>query len=379
MICFIICFWIVYLVFSLLTSSKGLPAITSLYDSEWTELFNNYEGWSGADGIYSISLDGEDAIWSASGSTKTLFIFSDTLLGWCDHITHKYMEGPLMIHNSAANFIGKTPLNNNRHFIYGDRGTMTNTSIFGYNSWLSDGIAIGNKVYIISFTYDMTMNPSRTDLITIPIGSDGWANFSEYEIKFGIPLFHKTASHIITFGAAIMDNTKVDGHVYIYGIRNRLSDAYKQMVVARVSKANFHNTDAWVFYDGKSWINDVSKCDTDSSSLFDHVSPELSVTFITSGNYKGKYFLIYEHDTLSNYLKYAIGTSPLVFGSPVVFYTTPEPKQFNNSFSYNAKAHPHISAPGTLLVSYNVNVFSLTEFPTTNEIYRPRFVVLKFE
>lgn len=48
-------------------------------------------------------------------------------------------------------------------------------------------------------------------------------------------------------------------------------------------------------------------------------------------------------------------------------------------FTYNAKAHPNISRPGELLVSYNVNSFEffekIQEYP---HLYRPRFIRVTF-
>ena len=47
---------------------------------------------------------------------------------------------------------------------------------------------------------------------------------------------------------------------------------------------------------------------------------------------------------------------------------------------YNAKAHPHLSRPGELLISYNVNTFDFWgDFFRDADIYRPRFIRLKLE
>ena len=54
---------------------------------EWTALFdrrNQSQTWLGADGIYSVAIDGNDAYGSATANTKTFFIFSDSLMGTSD-------------------------------------------------------------------------------------------------------------------------------------------------------------------------------------------------------------------------------------------------------------------------------------------------------
>jgi len=52
--------------------------LKSMAEENWTKLFERTEGWLGADGIYSIPLNGVDSPASATDGTKTLFVFSDT-------------------------------------------------------------------------------------------------------------------------------------------------------------------------------------------------------------------------------------------------------------------------------------------------------------
>ena len=46
----------------------------------WEALFNRTSGWTGADGIYSIPISGDESPGSAA-ETSTLFVFSDTFIG----------------------------------------------------------------------------------------------------------------------------------------------------------------------------------------------------------------------------------------------------------------------------------------------------------
>ena len=57
----------------------------------------------------------------------------------------------------------------------------------------------------------------------------------------------------------------------------------------------------------------------------------------------------------------------------------PEPDRDPDIFVYNAKAHPHISAPGELLISYNVNTFDFFDHFKYADIYRPRFIRLRLK
>lgn len=51
---------------------------------EWTELFNRLSDWVGADGMYTMPLNGVDSIGSADSETKTFFGFHDSILGKAD-------------------------------------------------------------------------------------------------------------------------------------------------------------------------------------------------------------------------------------------------------------------------------------------------------
>ncbi len=55
-------------------------------------------------------------------------------------------------------------------------------------------------------------------------------------------------------------------------------------------------------------------------------------------------------------------------------YQVPNIDAKKKHFTYAAKAHPELSRPGELLVSYVVNSFDFGESATNAAIYRPRFV-----
>ncbi len=62
-----------------------------------------------------------------------------------------------------------------------------------------------------------------------------------------------------------------------------------------------------------------------------------------------------------------------------MIYTAPEDGISPNTYTYNAKAHPHLSTPDRLLISYNVNTFDFFEHFSNADIYRPRFVWLPLD
>lgn len=348
-------------------------------DAEWTNLWLNYDGWTGADGIYSIPLDGKDRAGSADEASKTLWLFSDTLLGKCDTATGKYIGVFDMVKQSAALLTGNKPDPAKREFIYGIYGKKAHTNLFFETYWMLDGIAVGDAIYALAYTIDAQMYPTQVDMVKIPL-VNGTPDFRNYSVTEKTPLMYKDDAHQIVFGAGICDNTKTagapkpDGYVYIYGYRDDLSTHSKELLVARVKREDFPDTGKWRFYNSGNWVEGIEQANNAGSVIASRVSCELSVTPLTSGVYKNEFMLVYEKDVIGNELQYAIGTNPYTFGKPVTFYKTPEPEKLQNSFTYNAKAHPHVSPPGYLLVSYNVNLQG--RFPDNNGVYRPRFVKL---
>jgi hypothetical protein len=62
------------------------------------------------------------------------------------------------------------------------------------------------------------------------------------------------------------------------------------------------------------------------------------------------------------------------WSEPVTLYECPEPMADKRMMVYSAKAHPELSAPGALLVSYSVNSTEFADVLAHAEKYRPRFV-----
>jgi hypothetical protein len=91
---------------------------------------------------------------------------------------------------------------------------------------------------------------------------------------------------------------------------------------------------------------------------------------------ENRFLLVFVQDVMSDRVAYKVGSSPIgPFGETVVFYQAPEPQAMGSPiYVYNAKAHPHLSAPGLLLISYNVNRSG--GLPHNTDEYRPRFVEL---
>ncbi len=355
---------------------------------EWTALFDRRsqtETWLGGDGIYSVALNGNDAYGSATGDTKTFFIFSDSLMGTSD-AEGNVTWAPGQPSQTSAVLTGNEADPDNIRFVWGTGGNMQfavdgRQDLFGEHKWMLDCFVVGDSVYILGFP-EQDWKPRQIDMIEIPI-VDGEPDYANYEETESIPqLWYRDDSdtYLYAYGIGVMANTESagapnpDGYIYFYGYRDAMKEfSRKDLIVARLQESDFPDFSNMTYWDGESWSTNIE----DSEPILRSVSCEMSVTPITTGPCEGKYIAIYTENTESANQMYAIGDSPAgPFEKPVKFYTAPEHGQDNGGmYTYNAKAHPHLSSDGKLLVSYNCNNRHTFGRQKTTE-YHPRFLWL---
>jgi hypothetical protein len=352
---------------------------------EWTNLFIRKSGWFGADGIFAVPLSGKDS----DPSDSLLFLFSDTTIGEIHNDT--LQPGMLMINNSVAILNGKSADSSNITFkmakekgvykaVFTPKKTKADKDTY---FWLGDGFANpdANKdvfvfAYKITNTHDKSPFPFKETgnvLIRIPAGSPfPYIDQKQSELPFND---YKNSEEIISFGAGVFNNTKSagepepDGFTYVYGIKGKS----KKLISARVKPATIESFGDWEFWNGNGWSKDIKTV----AALTDSVSNELSVSRLS----KGKYALVYQLGSIFPEICMQVAPTPFgPFGPRIVLYKTSKDIKDPDLFTYNAKAHPALSAPGELLISYNVNSFKFMELIQKQpNLYRPRFVQVKFK
>lgn len=374
------------------TEPKELGEVSSSSESEaWNSLFIQNTGWFGGDGIFGIPLDGKEFI-AATDSTETLFTFSDTMIG---HHDGKVLlsENFRMVNNSLAILKGNQPIRDNINFYWKktDKGEAialfkpeTPNSEPDHYYWLGDGfvnVEGDGKLYIFAY-------PIRNKKISDPNGF----NFEQigvnllvidldspapYHKHLQIPTPFFDLSTQTTFGSAIYVNTESagapnpDGYVYVYAVSNQLG--VKGLLVSRVPSADFLNFEQWRFWNGDSWVAQMSEAKFVASD----VSNEMSVSPLSDG----RILLTYQRFTMGPEVAVQIGSSLVgPFKEAQVVYQAPEFNFKNSYFTYNAKAFPHLSNKNALLASYNVNSFDffndILKDPT---LYRPRFIEIEIQ
>lgn len=352
---------------------------------EWTELMERSSGWFGADGIFSIPLDGKEE--QEVPDKKTLFIFSDSYIG--EVVNNVPQPGNTMVNNTVAWLNGCEPDKSSIQFDYKKGKHGEPESYFVPNNknskegeffWLGDGFINhekGNALYIFAYhvhkTGPQVFDFEATNVAILKIKNPTPETIANYEqIPTNLGFDHPSLGKVY-FGSGIFVNTKKakapcpDGFVYIYGI----AEGKKSLLAARVKPKDFENLNRWLFWDGEKWVNDVHAV----APITNGVSNELSVTPTEYGTY----FLTFTVLGISDKIGIRVGETPIgPFGEIMEVYTCPEFKE-KGLLPYNAKAHYHLSKPGELLVSYNTITLNFWEdIQKDATIYHPRFVKVKY-
>ena len=375
------------------TSTKAQTDLTTIKFTveeapEWSAMLKRDSGWFGGDGIYTMRLDGIRGR-TAKANGKILFLFSDSMIG--EIRDHTMAPGYKMIHNSVAILKGNAPAMDNMRFYWDRDNAGGPESIFipktqqtkkGDYFWLGDGFIdqeLGNNIYIFGYrVHNVSNGPFGfkevgNTLIKIPAGSKPpYANQQQMDTPFYLS---DQSSESGSFGAGIYVNTKAagatnpDGFIYIYGVRGMA----KRLMVARVLPKNFEDFDKWTYWDGTNWTPDISK----TADLTRDVSNELSLTALPDG----RYALVFQLDGMTTTVGMRIGATPYGPFGPVIKLWDCKPDLLKSTYLvYNAKAHPALSKPGELIVSYNVNSTEFIKDLTTDpNLYRPRFIRVKFQ
>ncbi|MBH11070.1 MAG: hypothetical protein CMG74_12120 [Candidatus Marinimicrobia bacterium] len=350
---------------------------------EWSSLFQRYEGWSGADGIYSIPLNGSEI-----QSNKTLIVFSDTFIGAVDSITNERISPTNMVNNTYAILNGDEAIEDSiDFFFYLDQNNnpisifepQTQSAESGDWYWLMDGVSVENIVYLYALRMDNDVPPFSIDgvvLITFQVDHNG--NLVDVE-QSDTPLFYEydNGDHVV-YGQAIMPLTNSsgvmapDGYIYFYGSYNDSPLNTKRMTVARTTENSLLSYDEWEFWNGTLWVNDISQAEI----ITDNISPEFSVTQLDNN----RYIAVFQQGGVGNYVAYRISNNVNgPFSTFYIIWDAPEYNEFDDVSAYNAKAHPHLSDPDHLLISYNVNTNIGGDFWyhfERGDLYRPRFISL---
>jgi hypothetical protein len=331
---------------------------------EWDALFQRESGWIGADGNYSIPLNGDTTLW----------LFSDTLVG-------KVQDGKRVDTRMINNSVGLQHGTNAPDFFY---GTTTNGQPASFITpehgsprgyfWLGHGIRTARRLYF--FMQRMVTVQSGT-----PFGFklvDSWlarvANPDDPPSQWRItqkqvPCTEVQEKGALIFGGAVL---RRGPDVYVFGGDSRPAagkdHAPNGLVLARVPEGHFSDFAQWRFLADGHWQGDFKKV----TPVFRNVGSEYSVSWLPG---RKAYAAVYSDGIGGNIMVRLAPTLAGPWGKPIQVFRCPEMDWPTKAFCYAAKAHPElVTAPDELLITYAANAWDFWDLFKDARLYWPRFV-----
>ena len=336
---------------------------------QYEKMFLNEEGWTGADGVYSVALTPNTTVW----------LFGDTWIG--DIINGQHVNATL-VNNSMAIQFGQDPTTAAMSFFYGQRADGSAAAFIQPEDgrgwfWIFDGALTPKGLYIFLVQIERTGKDSVFDFEVIGSWLGQVENLkdapAEWRIRqFKIPWAEFSATRGILWGSAVM---QVKNHLYIYGTSEDRQNAVdqKHMILARVPISMLADFSQWRFYAGGRWVSDFTR----ASRLCENVPHEYSVSYLPVLK---KYVLVYSQDGLSNNIQARLSVDPQgPWSDPIPLYQCPEADWDNSIFCYAAKAHEILSRfPDELIITYIANSVDFDKTANDARLYRPRFLRATF-
>lgn len=341
------------------STAAGLATPTAAPDAQLTEAFrlfgnsgggwSNGGGWAASDGTYTAELPGHQIVWLMNDTflgpvnadesmTNPGFIHGSILLGGRDGIPVDTIVGgthdaPLSI-ASPPDAVNGDPWYWNAAGIF-DGGRL---QVFQGRIGQTDGPPPWNFGWlgsdIVTYAQDFTV-----EKITRTYGAPGWVNWGNELVRR-------------------------DGYIYIYG------EFDNAMYVARARSGHLTEHD-WEFYAGGSWSDDESA----ATAIVPDLGASYSVSLVGD-----TYVLTSTASSIFIDHEIYVATAPTPvgpFSDRVGVYNPPE-SEVSGIYTYNVAAHPQLSGPGELVISYNVNAQNGSDILADANNNRPRFVRLAF-
>ncbi len=369
------------------------PALaTPVPDTIWESAFTRTDGWTGADGVATVPLS----------KSRTLWLFGDSFIGPVRD--GKHAEGTTMVNNTIAispiSVIPPAPDALTFHWSQTPdhkpaawsipEGTPTGEKAEWFwpagGGIVAPGGDVEGKERLLLFMIKLgrradvpkdsiwNFEARGTTLLTIPNPQD--APDQWLKLQYPIAPLLDDANRQVTWGAAVLSARNPGDpadDLYITGI-DTTSVLNKQLLLARARSATIERFDTWKFWDGKAW----SPRARDAAPLASPLASEMSLHLLNLGDTnspKWRYVMLYSELTLGPRILCRTADKPEgPWSEPQTLYTCPEPASDKKLMVYACKAHPELSRPGELLVSYCVNSTDFWDVIAHAEKYRPRFV-----
>jgi len=353
----------------LVAACASQPHVSVEVLPDYNALFERQEGWTGADGAYTVKLS----------ENRILWLFGDT---WYGEIRDGRHEHAVIINNSIAIQRGLRPPEASVRFYAGKApGGQELAFIRPADGrgwlWIYDGIQTANGLYLFLIQLDRTAERDSFGFkiigswlghVTNPADSpDNW-----HLSQCRIPWARFSPSGDTLFGSALMRQSPF---IYIYGVTEEVTGGIrnKSMILARVLENRIGQFDQWQFFAGGQWTTDFNK----SSRLCGGMANEYSVSYLPGLE---KYVAVYTENGFSRNIVLRFAADPGgPWSEPQKVYTCPEMNRGEDVFCYAAKGHPDLApSPGEIIVTYVANSSNFDRIAADAGLYRPRFLGVRF-
>jgi hypothetical protein len=336
---------------------------------DYNALFERQDGWTGADGAYTVKLSGNRIVW----------LFGDT---WYGEIRDGRHADATIVHNSIAIQHGIVPPDASVRF-YSGRAPGGQPLAFIRPSegrgwfWLYDGIEVDNTLYLCLIQADRTENRNSFGFKIIGTRLGRVANAGEspntwHISQLQIPWERLAPGGDTIFGSALL---RADDFIYIFGTTEEVVGRFrhKYMILARAPETKLGQFDQWQFYAAGRWSSDFS----DLARLAGDFANEYSVSYLAALE---EYVAVYSAEGFSKNIVARFAPNPWgPWSEPEVLYECPEASWGADVFCYAAKGHPALSLePDEIIVTYIASSLDFEKIAADAKLYRPRFLRVRF-
>jgi fibronectin type 3 domain-containing protein len=303
--------------------------------------------WAGGDGSVSVRLPDGRVAW----------FFSDTFVGSVN-ADGSLPAGTSFVRNSAVLQSGTQLVSTLTGGAAPSLTSLVDTGVANEVYWVGSAAVEGNTVKVL-YTRIRT-GTGALDLT--PIGN-ALATFSLPDLSLqSVTALSTPAS--VAWGSSMVSDA---GYTYIYGTE-AVSGTTKFAHVARVPVGGLAG--AWQFWDGATWSADPAS----SARLMSGVGENFGTQVVN-----GQFVLVTMESSIAfddHVVAYTSASATGPFTGPIELFQAPRPTVSDPTaaiIAYNVQLHPEQAAPGTLLLSYDVNDLDQAGVAANVSIYRPRF------
>ncbi len=320
-------------------AGRPVPALNRL----WNAYGDAGGHWTGGDCASSVPLPDGRIVW----------LFCDTFLGTVNPDHSRPASSPLIRNaivvqqgNALTTRHGGTP--ETPRSLIGPTGAGVGRRWY----WPGDGVVENDRLCVF-YTRVLQHGPGGWDFRTVGTGVGCLSLPGLVPVEFTL----LPVSGAVSWGKAVLTD---GGYTYVYGVEEPGPAKYLHLARARAGAL----TGPWEFFTGSGW----SRSEAASARLLHRIGHGFSVDRV------GSRYVLVTAQLSGLVVGYSAARPEGPFGGKRRLYSPPEIRHRRDRIAYDARAHPELSGPDRLVISYNVNSLVQADALRDARIYRPRFI-----